>query len=1125
MSNQAIDWEERTTGSAPYVADERLPNTLVGRILRSPHPYARILSVDVTEAERAEGVAAVLTAADFPDDPTYVHHGGAFSDRRPLARDVVRFVGEEVVAVAAETAEQAENALERIRVKYRPLRAATTMSEALRSRAPRVHDRRSGSNIGYQVRREYGNVAQARANTQFSVAGNYRFGRQAHACMETNGTLASWDPDQESLQLWVSTQSPYFVRKEVAHVLGLDVSQVIIREVTVGGGFGSKSKIGEHEVLAAALSIKTGRPVRLILSREEEFATTKSRHNFEIRLESGAEASGRLTYRRADILVDNGAYNHTGPSVMLSGIGRFASLYRTQAVQISADLVDTNKQPGGQFRGYGGPQATFAIESQIDELADAIGMDPIDLRIINTNRTGDVTHVGWKITSSRLTECLEAVRHAIDWDEKRRSLGGAGRGVGVAVAIHPSGAYSYDGANRSQATIDIGWDGEVVVRFGGADPGTGQKTLLAQIAARELGVDPSEVSVVMMDTEETPIDLGAWSSRGTVMGGHAVMNAARSAAQALRARAAEKLGVDADSVSLSGGEASDGESTVPIGELATLLSNGGDRFRTNGSFVADIAKSNFDSGIGNVSAAYSFAAHAAEVEVDQDTGEVRVLAYVAAHDCGVALNQIAVESQIIGGVVMGLGAALGEELIYEGGRLVNPAYIHYAMPRAGDVPPIRPIIIGDPDPGGPYGAKGVGEISLEPVPAAIANAVSHAVGFRIRELPITPDRVIRRRPRTTKSAIRRYRLWRRPSRWWVTGVRFAYPRGLHATLHRWGTRFAKRIERGKVAIIERPSTIVQAVRYLAADRGAVPIGGGTDLLPARRQGLVQATRLVDLTAVPDLKGIREDAEGGLWIGGGVTLGDLERYGEKSHDGILRDVASTIASVQIREMATVGGNLCQEKRCWFYRNDFKCYKRGGATCPCYAVLGDNRFYHAALGAHRCQAVTPSDLATVFAALDAEVHLAGSAGRRVLPITDFFVGPGETALKDDEIVVGVRLRRSARERVTSFQKLRLWEGDFAVVSVCTSLRVGDDGTVSESRVVIGAIAPTPYRARATEKALANQQLVRNVIGSAANAWIREAHPLPGNDWKVDAASGLVRRCLNQSRPSCVRGRGIR
>ncbi|MBM4114136.1 MAG: hypothetical protein FJ253_12330, partial [Phycisphaerae bacterium] len=581
------------------------------------------------------------------------------------------------------------------------------------------------------------------------------------------------------------------------------------------------------------------------------------------------------------------------------------------------------------------------------------------------------------------------------WDAKKRERRPY-RGVGVAAAMHGSGSYAIPGANTSMATIDLFADGRARVRFGGADAGTGQRTILAQIAAEELGLAFEKVEIVTMDSERTPVDQGAWSSRGTHMGGHAVRKAARELAERLRA-----------------GEA------VPAGGVLTHES----------SYVDPVMEPVGASKTPNFSASYTFAAHACEVEVDPATGKVTVLDYVAAHDIGRAINPTLVEGQIIGGVAMGLGAALGEELIYEGGSPVNPAYVHYALPRAADMPRVRPILIEEGDPAGPYGAKSIGELGVVPAAPALANAVYDAVGVRIRDLPITPDKVLRALAEKEGRRPRAHRVWARPDRWEIELIRRAYRLGLHWLLDRIGTRFARRLAVPPIASVEAPPTLRGALDALARhDGAAAPIGGGTDLLLQRRQGLTAATRLVSLREIEELGAVRADG-GGVEFGAGVTLAALAReLGERVP--LIAESVGTIASAQVRAVATVGGNLVQQKRCWFFRSGFDCYKRGGVTCPCYAVEGDHRFYHAALGAHRCQAVTPSDLATALMALDASVVIGGALGERAVPIGAFYRGPGETVLAEGEIVTRVRIAADAAARAAAFEKLGLWQGDFAV-----------------------------------------------------------------------------------------------
>ena len=1015
-------WEARTSGSSKFTTDVDLPGTLTARVLRSPHAHADLRSIDISRALSVAGVVGVITAADLPDR-RYIHLGEGFSDRRALASDRVRFVGEEVAAVAAESADAAAEALALIRIDYRPLSSAVTPAVAMTSRAEVLHAHADG-NLALDITRTYGNFEAARDRAEATIHGSYRYAPATHLCMEPHSIVARWTSEGQRMDLWVSTQAPYFVRKEVAHLLALDIDQVHTHQVAVGGGFGAKAKAGTHETLAAALAMKTGRPVRLVLDRTEEFTTTAKRHNFEIELRTGARRDGSLSHREADVVVDNGAYNHSGPSVAVFATMLPASLYRVEGSEARARLVYTNSQPGASFRGYGNAQMNWAMESQLDELAIQLDIDPIDLRIQNAHVSGDETLTGWRLGSARLVECLEKARDEIGWSEKQK-LGGSGRGVGVAAAIHVSGANAFEHSEFSGAAMDVNGDGTVDIRFAGADAGTGQSTLLRQIAADELGVDFDDTAVTMMESDGTPMDLGAWSSRGTVWSGHAMANTAAEAAQILREAAAEKFAVAAEDVRLEGGQARCDENAVDIGDLIVLTEGGSTgSLHVEGGYLTDVDKMDRVTGISHFSPSYAFAVQAVEVEVDSDTGEVRVLDVVSVHDSGAALNPTSADGQIVGAVVMGIGAALGEEMMYESGRLINPSFLEYAAPRAADVPTIRPIMLDTFDPAGPYGAKGLGEIGLVPTPAAVANAVAHATGVRIRELPITPDKLL---PQLRAQAEIRSVL-ARPSRWWTVTIRALYPRGLFAALHRWGTRFARDTKPAPVADLLTPAEVVDAIAQ--HQPGAEFIAGGTDLLVAREQGLSAPVRLIDLTTIRSL-GDLGDNDQGLTIGAGVRLEDLRTHVTERSDTVLAEALSELATHQIREMATVGGNLLQEKRCSFYRNGFSCYKRGGWTCPCYAVLGEHRFHHAVIDAHRCQAVTPSDLATAFLSLDATVEVAGpNRARRSVTIDGLYSGPGESALAPAEILTAVTVAAAARRRLSAFEKLRLYAGDFAV-----------------------------------------------------------------------------------------------
>ncbi|MDE0657376.1 MAG: xanthine dehydrogenase family protein molybdopterin-binding subunit, partial [Acidimicrobiaceae bacterium] len=749
-------WNERTSGAAVYTTDVVLPGMLEARILRSPHPHADIRSIDTSRAEALSGVAAVITADDLPNR-TYLHLGDPFRDRFALARGRVRFIGEEVAAVAASTRADADAALDLIDVAYKPRAGAVTAQFARVGEAPTVHDDAIG-NLSMQEVRSYGDPDTARSAAEVTVSGTYAYKPAAHVCLEPHSTVARWDATRQQLDLWVSTQAPYFVRKEVAHLLDLDMDQVRTHPVAVGGGFGAKAKAGCHEVIAAALAIRAKRPVRLVLDRDEEFAVTAVRHAFVVDLATGARRDGTLTHRDGYVTVDNGAYNHAGPSVAIYATMLAAGPYRLGGCETAVSLVYTNKQPGASFRGYGNPQMTFAMESQIDELAEKLAIDPIELRLLNAPRSGDVTLTGWRLGSARLAECLRRARDEIDWDAKRE-LGGHGRGVGVAAAVHVSGANAFEHSELSEAAVEVHDDGTARVCFAGADAGTGQAALLRQIAADELGLAFDDVSVTMMDSHGAPQDLGAWSSRGTMWSGHATGDAARNAARVLKETAAAKFGIDAAGVTLVDGEARSGTDAVPIGDLVALAENASDGcLRTDGSYLTDVDKMDKEHGLGHFSPAYSFCVQAVEVEVDYATGQVKVVDAVTVHDSGAALNPAAAEGQAVGAMAMGLGAALGEELVYEQGLLVNPSLLDYSAPRAPDLPPIRAILLDGHDPAGPYGAKGIGEIGVVPTPAAVANAVAHATGVRVREVPVTPDKLLRQlKPDTSTARIARHR--------------------------------------------------------------------------------------------------------------------------------------------------------------------------------------------------------------------------------------------------------------------------------------------------------------------------------------------------------------------------------
>lgn len=1097
-----FNWERLSTGEVPFSGDLVTPEMCHVAVVRSPLPHARIVAVDLSEAETMPGVVATLSAADFKPGLVYGHRGGDLSDWPPLAVDRVRYVGQEVAALAAETLAQAQAAADAVRVTYRRQAAPLTVADATRRGAGTLHRRTTDeANVSVLWATSWGDPSAGERHSSRWVRGRFTYPRTVHACMEPNIAVARWDPDEELLEMWVSTQAPYFTVKEVAHCLGLREEQVTCREVAVGGGFGSKSKIQTHEVIAAALARKSGRTTVLRYDRDTEFAVNKTRHEFVTELSVGFDGGGALRVFDADIRANNGGYNHMGPSVLKVGAITLGSMYRPEGVRFEARLVDTAQLPGGPFRGYGTPQVALALESLVDEAAREIGVDPIDLRLRNLRPAHETAWCGYRIGTSGLDQCLDAVREATGWDEHRANPQ-PGVGLGVAAGMHGSGSFAYPHANRSDAAVDLTSDG-VVLRFGGADAGTGQRTILAQIVAEELGIDASDVSIVSMDAQKTPFEMGAWSSRGTQMTGHSVGKAARAARDGILERGRQLLGTP--DVHLADGGVHSADGSLKLAEIVASDAADTGVLTFEASFVDEsIEMMAPGRDAANLSPSYAFAAHAARVRVEPLIGRVTLEDYVAAHDLGRAINPSLAEGQIVGGAVMGIGAALGEELLLEQGRVVNGAYLHYALPRAGDVPSVRPIIVDVEEAAGPYGAKSVGEMSLIPAAPAIANAVADAIGVRISDLPITPDKIVTALA-SPEDLNRSYHIWRRPDRWWIAVVRWLYGKGLHGVLERVRDAIGPAPQQpfgiGETLDAESLDEVLDAVA-----RGAKPLGGGTDVVPAARQGIGSPQALVPLSGVIELREV-ERTERHWRFGGAVTLTEMADA-VRSALPEFAEAIETIAGPQIRNVATVAGNLLQEKRCWFFRNGFACYKRSGASAPCYAINGDHRFQHAAMDAHRCQAVTPSDLATLLTALDAEVRIASQNGSRWLQITDFYSGPGETVLGPDEVATAVRIPAPRSGARLVFEKLNLYQGDFASVSM--AIRVGAWGggsTDHDPRCVLGAVAPVPIRLSATEDAIALGSTPEQCRAAADRELSRRGHPLPRNEWKLLAASGMA------------------
>ncbi|MBW2058049.1 MAG: xanthine dehydrogenase family protein molybdopterin-binding subunit [Deltaproteobacteria bacterium] len=736
-----IDSIAKATGEARYTVDLKLPGMLCGKILRSPIAHGKIKSIDPSRAERLEGVHAVITAKDVPQNRFSFFQWQA--DKTILCTDRVRYVGDEVAAVAAVDEETATSALDLIDVEYETLPAVFDAEEAVKPGAPLIHEK--DKNIAFHVERLFGDPDRAFEECDFVCEDRYVTEQVAHCCMEVSNCVARWDPAGR-LTIWVNTQAPHTQRQEVARILGIPARNVRIISSAMGGGFGSKLVMDMKLPIASLLSRRTGRPVKIENSRQEEFSTAKTRYGYTIYVKTGAKRDGRLWAREMKVVGDNGAYNDKGPATLNFSSMMFGTMYNIPNIRYEGTLVYTNKQMGTAFRGFGNPQITFACETQLDLLAEKMGMDPLELRLKNANQPGQVTSCGAEITSCGMTECMEAAARTARWKEKRNQKGL--RGIGLANMVHTGAGGRFYGYNAADAFVKLSDDGTVTLITSALDMGQGAHTAMAQIVAEELGVNLGDVNVVSNDTDLTPYDLGAWGSRATFMNGNAALDAARQARQEIVQVAAEMMEADPEEIVLEDGKVSvkgSGErysfrelADYAVNKRGTPISGRGrfvDRLPPGYTIAEAFAK--------NIPA-FSFGTQVAEVEIDPETGEVKVLRVVAAHETGTTINTTMAEGQIEGSVVQGIGYALMERLVLEEGKVVNDGFLDYKIPTIGDIPEIKTILIETNDPHGPFGAKGIGEPGLVPTAAAIVNAIYDACGVRVRRLPVDRDDLLKR---------------------------------------------------------------------------------------------------------------------------------------------------------------------------------------------------------------------------------------------------------------------------------------------------------------------------------------------------------------------------------------------
>ncbi|MDO8366668.1 MAG: xanthine dehydrogenase family protein molybdopterin-binding subunit [Saprospiraceae bacterium] len=745
-ATQKFDGKERVSGKAVYGHDLELPGMLYAAILRTRYPCAEILSINTSKAKALEGVECVLTAEDAD-----VHNISYKRDHPILKKGRVNCIRDEIVAVAARSKEIAEEAIRLIEVEYRVKKGVYDPFEALLDTAPIINEFGKGlesfdnKNIAEAFHYEHGDLEAEKARSKVIVKKRYELPRVTHACMATSNITADYSPLTGRLTLWASTQVPFLYLRDMAHALKMAPSNIRVVQPVIGGGFGSKLDMLPFEPICALLAIKTAKPVQLLYSREEEFLASPTRQPMVIDLTTGADEQGKFTFRAVEIIMDNGAYTSWGATTPFVMMQTFSSLYQVPACRFDARAVYTNNPFAGSFRGYGNPQATFALESNIDLMAEALGMDKAEIRLLNANYPGEITGQGLHYNTCGAIPALKAVvekgrYHAIAHAPKE---GRYKRGIGLASMLHVGGGakiYRSDGCGTTLKLDDYGY---LTIITGSNEIGQGSETVLAMIAMEELGIEQDKIKIINTDTDVKPWDVGVHASRTSFVAGNSLLGAISLLKEKLNKKAAELLHIEGPDFVYENGMIRVDAHEIKIDKVVRDIHFMPPHQLCEVSFFYEPSSEFQDKQFkGDVSGSYAFASQAIEVEVDTLTGAVRVLEVHVSQDVGRVLNPLGLQGQIEGGVATGIGYALTEEMIYEDGLLKNPSFHGYKLLTANDMPKVHFYPIETNDGAGPYGAKGASEAPLIPTSAAIANAVANAIGVRFYSLPLTAEKVL-----------------------------------------------------------------------------------------------------------------------------------------------------------------------------------------------------------------------------------------------------------------------------------------------------------------------------------------------------------------------------------------------
>jgi 4-hydroxybenzoyl-CoA reductase subunit alpha len=750
-ARRRVDGRAKVTGQTRFADDVTLPRMLHARLLRSPLPHARVIRVDPSRAVAHPGVHLVLTGQDFPTSYGILP---VSQDEHALAIDRVRFVGDPVAAVIAADELTAFEALDLIDVEYEPLATFNRPEDSLATSEPRIHEYASG-NIHKVVALGFGDVDEGLAEADRVFEDTFFYQGSTHLPIEQHAAVAAMDPDGK-LVLWSSTQTPHYVHRALARALHLPAAHIRVIATPNGGGFGGKSDPFNHEIVIAKAALRLDRPVKICLTREEVFYCHRGRHPVLMRFTTGVKRDGTITAVRLQTLLDGGAYGSYGvASTFYTGALQTVT-YRVPAYHFQGCRVFTNKPPCGPKRGHGTPQSRFGQEIQLDKIAEALGLDPADLRLRIVEEPNRLTANYLKIETIGLAECIRRVVAASNWAGMHRKLP-HGRGVGLACSAYLSGAglpIYWNDMPHSGVQLKLDRSGGVTAFCGATEIGQGSDDVLAACVAEVLGIDPFDVRVVTGDTDLTPVDLGSYSSRVTLMMGNAAIQAAQRAREPLALAVAERLEVPKDRLVFAEGRVFDRENPDRSLSFSEAVCRAEARFGTigaTGSYTPPRSAARYKGGGVGPSPTYSYSAAVVEVDVDPASGWIHVPRVWIAHDIGRALNPVLARGQIEGSVYMALGEALMEEQEFR--RLpprLSPALVHkfpsmleYKSPTTLDMPEIFTELVEHPDPRGPFGAKEVGQGPLLPVMPALANAVYDAVGVRIDEVPITPEKVLK----------------------------------------------------------------------------------------------------------------------------------------------------------------------------------------------------------------------------------------------------------------------------------------------------------------------------------------------------------------------------------------------